>query len=239
MKIAETNTKFLGCVLQEASMEALMPREKLGSEGVGSLTDAELMAILLQTGSREQRVMELAGELTANGRLYNQLAGYTRLEQLTSIKGIGKAKAATVLAALELGRRLLTARPWEQIHLSCPQEGADFLMPKLRYATKEQFVVVMLNSKNRVIGAEVISEGSLTSSIVHAREVFQPAILQHAAAIMVAHNHPSGDPHPSSEDDRVTQHLLEAGKLLLIPVLDHLIIGNGVYYSYAEHQRLE
>ena len=214
-----------------------MPREKLEESGVSGLTDAELMAILLQTGSQEKNVMELAAELTAQGRLYNQLAGYTRLEQLTSIKGIGKAKAAVVLSALELGRRLLSARPWEQIHISCPRDGADFLMPRLRYATKEQFVVVMLNSKNRVIGAEVISEGSLTGSIVHAREVFQPAILQHAASIMVAHNHPSGDPHPSQEDDTVTNHLREAGKLLLIPVLDHVIIGNGVYYSYAEQGR--
>ena len=238
MKITTANTNFLGCALQENGVGPVLPREKMAAEGVGALTDTELMAVLLQSGSKEKSVWALAEELTSQGRLYNQLAGYTRLEQLTIIKGIGTAKAAIVLAALELGRRLVSARPWEQVHVSCPRDGADFLLPRLRYATKECFVVLMLNRKNRIIGAEVVSEGSLTGSVVHAREVFQPAILQHAASILVAHNHPSGDPQPSAEDDEVTRQLVAAGKLLLIPVLDHLVIGNGIYYSYAEHKRI-
>ena len=112
-------------------------------------------------------------------------------------------------------------------------------MPRLRYAAKEQFVVILLDAKNKVIGTEVVSEGSLSTSIVHPRDVFQPAILQNAAAIVVAHNHPSGDPTPSSEDRELTQTLLEAGRALCIPVLDHLIIGDGTYYSFEEDGALQ
>lgn len=112
-------------------------------------------------------------------------------------------------------------------------------MPRLRYAKKEQFIVILLDSKNRVIGTELVSEGTLTDSLVHPREVFRPAILQHAASIVVAHNHPSGDPHPSEEDCDLTQTLTEAGKTLSIPVLDHLIIGDGTYYSFQEDEALE
>ncbi len=155
------------------------------------------------------------------------------------IKGLGQAKAATVLAALEIGRRLASARPLDKFHFGSPQQGAAFLMPRLRYAKKEQFIVILLDSKNRVIGTELVSEGTLTDSLVHPREVFRPAILQHAASIVVAHNHPSGDPHPSEEDCDLTQTLTEAGKTLSIPVLDHLIIGDGTYYSFQEDEALE
>ena len=110
------------------------------------------------------------------------------------------------------------------------------MMPRLRYAAKEQFVVILLNNKNKVIGTEVVSEGSLSSSIVHPREVFVPAILHHAAAIMVAHNHPSGDPKPSIEDEEVTRQLLRSGKVLGIPMIDHVIIGDGNYYSFLENE---
>ena len=176
--------------------------------------------------------------MTADGGLYKRLAGITRLNELTNIKGLGQAKAATVLAALEIGRRIASAKPLEKIHLSCPQDVADFLMPRLRYAAKEQFVVILLNSKNKVIGTEVVSEGSLSSSIVHPREVYAPAILHHAAVIMVAHNHPSGDPKPSLEDEEVTRMLSRSGKVLGIPMIDHVIIGDGNYYSFLENEAL-
>lgn len=182
--------------------------------------------------------MDIAGEMTADGGLYNRLAGITRLSELMHIKGLGQAKAATVLAALEIGRRLASARPLERVHIGSPQEGADFLMPRLRYATREQFIAVMLNSKNRVIATEIISEGTLTASVVHAREVFAPALLHHAAAVIVAHNHPSGDPRPSNEDRQVTDMLADSGKVLGIPLLDHLIIGDGEYYSFQEYGAL-
>ena len=214
------------------------PREKMAANGAAVLTDAELIAILLRTGTAEKSAIDIASEMTADGGLYKRLAGITRLNELTNIKGLGQAKAATVLAALEIGRRIASAKPLEKIHLSCPQDVADFLMPRLRYAAKEQFVVILLNSKNKVIGTEVVSEGSLSSSIVHPREVFAPAILHHAAAIMVAHNHPSGDPKPSIEDEEVTRQLLRSGKVLGIPMIDHVIIGDGNYYSFLENEAL-
>lgn len=212
------------------------PREKMAANGAAVLTDAELIAILLRTGTAEKSAIDIASEMTADGGLYKRLAGITRLNELTNIKGLGQAKAATVLAALEIGRRIASAKPIEKIHLSCPQDVADFLMPRLRYVAKEQFVVILLNNKNKVIGTEVVSEGSLSSSIVHPREVYAPAILHHAAAIMVAHNHPSGDPKPSIEDEEVTRQLLRSGKVLGIPMIDHVIIGDGNYYSFLENE---
>ena len=214
------------------------PREKMAANGAAVLTDAELIAILLRTGTAEKSAIDIASEMTADGGLYKRLAGITRLNELTNIKGLGQAKAATVLAALEIGRRIASAKPLEKIHLSCPQDVADFLMPRLRYAAKEQFVVILLNNKNKVIGTEVVSEGSLSSSIVHPREVYAPAILHHAAAIMVAHNHPSGDPKPSTEDAEVTRMLARSGKVLGIPMIDHVIIGDGNYYSFLENEAL-
>lgn len=214
------------------------PREKMAANGAATLTDAELLAILLRTGTAEKSAIDIAGELTADGGLYKHLAGITRLHELTNIKGLGQAKAATVLAALEIGRRIASAKPIEKIHFSCPQDAAEFLMPRLRYAAKEQFVVVLLNGRNKVIGTELVSEGSLSNSIVHPREVFAPALLKHAAAIMVAHNHPSGDPKPSNEDRDITSMLVRSGKVLGVPLLDHLIIGDGTYYSFLEHEAL-
>ncbi|MBR5791312.1 MAG: DNA repair protein RadC [Phascolarctobacterium sp.] len=210
----------------------------MAANGAAVLTDAELIAILLRTGTAEKSAIDIASEMTADGGLYKRLAGITRLNELTNIKGLGQAKAATVLAALEIGRRIASAKPLEKIHLSCPQDVADFLMPRLRYAAKEQFVVILLNGKNKVIGTEVVSEGSLSSSIVHPREVYAPAILHHAAAIMVAHNHPSGDPKPSFEDEEVTRMLSRSGKVLGIPMIDHVIIGDGNYYSFLENEAL-
>jgi DNA repair protein RadC len=212
------------------------PREKMANKGATALTDAELVAILLRTGTAEKSALDIASELTADGGLYKRLASITRLNELMNIKGLGQAKAATVLAALEIGRRIASAKPVEKIHLSCPQDVAEFLMPRLRYAVKEQFIVILLNGKNKVIGTEVISEGSLSSSVVHPREVYASALLHHAAAIMVAHNHPSGDPKPSDEDREITSLLAQSGKVLGIPLVDHIVIGDGTYYSFLENE---
>ena len=214
------------------------PREKMANNGAAALTDAELIAILLRTGTTEKSAIDIASEMTADGGLYKRLAGITHLNELTNIKGLGQAKAATVLAALEIGRRIASAKPIEKIHFGCPLDAASFLMPRLRYAAKEQFVVILLNGKNKVIGTEVISEGTLSNSLVHPREVYAPALLQHAAAIMVAHNHPSGDPAPSDEDREITKMLERSGKVLNIPLIDHLIIGDGTYYSFLENEAL-
>lgn len=215
------------------------PREKLMARGAGALTDAELLAILLRTGTASQSALSIGRELTRDGGLYKRLAFVSRVQELTQIRGLGQAKAATVLAALELGRRLASARPLDKFYFRGPEDGAAYLMPRLRYATKEQFLVILLNSRNKVIGTELVSEGTLTTSSVQPREVFQAAILQHAASIVVAHNHPSGDPAPSAADQELTRQLVASGKALAIPVLDHLIIGDGTYYSFQEDKALE
>lgn len=215
------------------------PREKLYLHGVQALTDAELLAILLRTGTAQKSALTIAKELAHDGGLYRRLARVSDLNELTQIKGLGQAKAATLLAALEIGRRIASASPLDKVHLRCPQDCAAFLMPRLRYAMKEQFLVILLNSKNKIIGTEVISEGTLTNSVVHPREVYLPAILQHAAAICVAHNHPSGDPQPSKADRELTRVLWAAGQTLCIPLLDHVIIGDGAYYSFQEDEALD
>lgn len=215
------------------------PREKLIARGAGALTDAELLAILLRTGTEAASALCIGRELVRDGGLYKRLARASRVEELTHIRGLGAAKAATVLAALELGRRLASARPWEKFHFGEPRDAAAYLMPRLRYETREKFLVILLDTKNKVIGTEIVCEGSLATVSVHPREVFLPAVLKHAAALVVAHNHPSGDPRPSKEDEELTAMLAEAGKALAVPVLDHLIIGDGTYYSFQEAQALQ
>ena len=214
------------------------PREKMAAGGAAALTDAELVAILLRTGTAEKSALKIADEMTADGGLYKRLAGITNLKELLHIKGLGQAKAATVLAALEIGRRIASASPLDKKHIRCPQDAAEYLMPRLRYAVREQFVVLLLNSRNRVIGAETVTEGTLTGSMAHPREVFKAAILAHAAAVIVAHNHPSGDPEPSDEDKEITRQLVRSGEVLGIPLLDHVIIGDGCYYSFQEYEKL-
>ena len=214
------------------------PREKLLQRGVQALTDAELLAILLRTGTAKKSALDLGRELVADDGLYRRLARTSDLNELMQIKGLGQAKAATVLAALELGRRIASARPLDKVHVRCPQDVADFLMPRLRYATREQFLVILLNSKNLIIGTEIVSEGTLTNSVVHPREVFQPPILQHAAAICVAHNHPSGLAAASNADLLATQAIILALGQVGIDVLDHVILTPTDWFSMAEHGRV-
>ena len=210
------------------------PREKMARFGASALSDAELMALLLRTGTKEQSVLSLSQDLTKNGKLYKELAGVTQLEELTQFKGLGQAKAATVLAALELGRRIATAGTLEKLKLNSPKACAQYLMNRLRYAKKEMFCVILLDGKNMFLDFKVISEGVLNQVTVHPREVFAPAILGHASKIVVAHNHPSGDPKPSNEDNALTKTLFLAGKTLGIDLADHIVIGDGIYYSYQE-----
>ena len=214
------------------------PREKLYVKGAAELTDSELIAILLRTGTKERSALRIAEELTAGGGLTRNLARYQRVEEFDSIKGIGKVKAATILAALELGRRVACASAIEKEHITSPRDGAQYLMGKLRNENHEKFYVVLLDTKNKVLEQKQIAEGSLTCAVVHPREVYAPAILRHAAAILVAHNHPSGDPRPSEEDRELTRALVRTGEIMGIPLLDHVVIGDGRYYSFKEHHEL-
>ena len=214
------------------------PREKLYVKGAMELTDSELIAILLRTGTRERSALRIAEELTAEGGLIRNLARYQRVEEFDRIKGVGKVKAATILAALELGRRVACASAVEKEHITSPRDGAQYLMGKLRNENHEKFYVVLLDTKNKVLEQKQIAEGSLTCAVVHPREVYAPAVLRHAAAILVAHNHPSGDPRPSEEDRELTRALVRTGEIMGIPLLDHVVIGDGRYYSFKEHHEL-
>lgn len=214
------------------------PREKMINNGASVLTDSELLAILIGSGTKEKSALDIARDLTVEGGMLRNLATARDVKELAKMKGLGLAKAATIIAALELGRRVALAEPQSRDSITSPEDGVALLMPRLRYETKEHFLVVLLNSKNKVLQIEQISEGSLNSSVVHPREVFMPAVLHHAAAILAAHNHPSGDPTPSKEDKDLTKTLAEAGKYMGIPVLDHIIIGDASYFSFKEHSYL-
>jgi len=211
------------------------PRERLAANGPQALSTTELMAILIGSGNKKRSALDIARDLTVSKKKLKELAQASSVTQLTNIPGLGPAKATLILAALELGKRLVEAEGVEQLKLSSSSDVARFFMPRLRYASNEHFLLVLLNSKNKVIAVKQISEGSVSSSIVHPREVFSPAVEFHAAAIIVGHNHPSGDPSPSSDDEILTEALAQAGQVLGIPLLDHLIIGDGNYYSFKSH----
>ena len=206
------------------------PREKLLQHGASSLSDTELLAILLRTGTTAQSVLHLAEAVLVKYRD----KGLTAIVHMADISGIGPAKAATILAAVELGRRLSSRAAAQQTTIHGPEDVAAYAMPLFRYELKEHFAVMLLDIRNHVIAMPVISIGSLTSSVVHPREVFREAIQRSAAALILLHNHPSGDPNASEEDLAITRQLVRAGKLMDIPVLDHVILGDGRFLSLKE-----
>jgi len=210
------------------------PREKLLLRGSQNLSDAELVAILLRTGKKGKSVLEISRELISNEGNLAMLATKTA-DSLQKISGIGKDKAATLVAAFELSRRILSQAKWfSNQKVTSPREIADIFIPMLRDDTKERFIVVCLNSSNKIIKHETISIGSLNSSVVHPREIFKVAIDCSSASIILIHNHPSGNPEPSNEDIRITKKVVESGKILDIPVFDHLIIAGDTYTSFVE-----
>jgi DNA repair protein RadC len=207
-----------------------MPRERMARLGPNALSNAELIAVLLGTGSTGESVLHLSQRLLSRvGNLRKMLD--VSLEELMAIKGIGMAKAIQLLAAVELGRRVAKTTPEERWTIRSPEDVAELMMEELRYLTQEHFVCLFLNTKNQVIGRNTIFIGSLNSSIVHPREVFKDAIRRSSAAIICLHNHPSGDPTPSKEDIDVTKRLIECGRILGIDVLDHIVIGDGKFCS--------
>ena len=210
------------------------PREKLLLRGAQSLSDAELVAILLRTGKKGKSVIEIARELISSEGNLAMLATKT-VDSLQQISGIGKDKAAALAAAFELSRRILSQPKWlANKKITSPQDIAEIFIPILRDDNKEKFIVVCLNSANKVIKHETISIGNLNSSVVHPREVFKVAIDNSAASIILIHNHPSGNPEPSNEDIRITKKIVETGKIMEIPVFDHLIIAGETYTSFVE-----
>jgi DNA repair protein RadC len=201
--------------------------------GSDSLSNAELLAILLRTGSSGQSVIGLAEHLLARfGGLRSLMEA--DIQELVAIPGMGPAKAVQLQAAIEVGRRIARLSREPAATIRSPQDVADLLMDRLRFEKKEHFIVIHLDTKNQVIGEEVASIGSLDSSIVHPREIFKSALKKSSASIICVHNHPSGDPTPSREDILVTKRLFEVGQLMGIEVLDHVIIGEHRFTSLKE-----
>ena len=211
------------------------PREKLIDRGAAALSDTELLAILLRTGTSSVSVLHLAEEVLAKYRDKGLVAIMNMSPQeIATVHGVGLAKAATIVAAVELGRRLSTRAAQKTEKIEGPEDAARYMMPMLRYEQKEHFLVMLLDVRTRVIATSTISVGGLTSSIAHPREVFREAIRHSAAALILVHNHPSGDPSPSREDIQLTRQMMKAGDVMGIPVLDHIILANDDFLSIKE-----
>lgn len=210
------------------------PREKLILRGSQNLSDAELLAILLRTGTKGKSVITLAQEIINKYSGLSNLAIQTH-DALKNNLGIGKDKAATLLAAFELSKRIEANKKWKfNKKITSPKDIADIFIPLLRDEVKEKFFVICLSSSNKIIKYDLISVGTLNSSVVHPREVFKVAIENNSANIILLHNHPSGNMEPSSEDISLTKRFIEAGKFLEIHVFDHIIIAGDNYTSFIE-----
>jgi DNA repair protein RadC len=209
------------------------PREKLRTHGAAALGDNELIALVLGQGSRRGGALMVANALLA---AHNGLHGLARCaaDDLRATSGIGHARAAQIAAAIELGRRTLTRGPGARRQITIPRDAAEYLMPRFGARPVEQFGIVLLDTKFRVIRSAILASGTLNSTIVQPREVFRVAAVGGAAAIVVFHNHPSGDPTPSAEDVDLTRRLVAAGVLMGIDVLDHVILGDSRYWSFKE-----
>jgi len=213
------------------------PRERLLQRGPDALTEAELLAIVIRDGTREESALDLARRLV---KMSGGLRGLSQMSiaELCRVKGIGPARAAQVKAALSLARRLgaQTLRPGQRF--TCAQDVYDHFHPALRYLKKERFLCVLLDVKNRVIREEVISEGGLTAAMLDPKELLRAAVAASAAAMIVVHNHPSGDPQPSRDDLQVTRRIREVCNLAGIRLLDHVVIGEEGFVSLAETGRM-
>ena len=209
------------------------PREKLLRLGPGALGDNELLAVVLGSGCRRADALTLANEiLQARGGLH-RVASATPGD-LARVGGVGAVKAGQVLAALELGRRTVSQAPCARPHIRSPRDAAALLLPTFGSRATEQFGVVLLDSKHRVLRTTVVATGTLNSTIVEPRDVFREGLLASAAAVVVFHNHPSGDPTPSREDRELTARLVAAGRLVGIDVVDHVVLGDARYCSFRE-----
>ncbi len=212
------------------------PRERLATFGPDALSTPELLAIILRVGSSRGSAISLANQLLSHFGSLKAIAKAT-VSELSTVAGVGTAKAAQIKAAFELGKRLATASD-ERPVLTSPELAANLLMERMRYHDKEHFEALLLDTRNRLIAIRSVSIGSLSSNVAHPREVFHEAVAHSAASIIVAHNHPSGDPTPSKEDEALTRRLVQAGEILGIAVLDHLIIGDGRWVSMKAQGRM-
>jgi DNA repair protein RadC len=208
------------------------PREKLEHKGAGFLSEAELLAILIRTGNKGASALDLAKRLLSEGKTLRDVAQMT-VQDFAEV-GIGKARATSIIAACELSRRFPSSMGKEKPVFHSPEDVAHIFVPKLRDLKHEEFWVLLLTSANSLIADKMITSGTLNSSLVHPRECFQDALTHSAASVIFVHNHPSGNAEPSQEDVAITKQLVESGKVLGIPVHDHIIVAGGTFTSFAD-----
>ncbi len=213
------------------------PRERLQKCGAEALSDSELLAIILRTGTAKVSAMQLAAQLLGRFKSFRGIASAS-IEELCEIDGIGPAKAAQIKAAFEIGTRLSKVNDNDNNLIRSSKDVRDMVWHEMRMYDQEHFKIVLLNTKNRVIRIETVTVGILDSSIVHPREVFKSAIKSNAACVILVHNHPSGDSTPSRDDEAVTRRLYDAGELVGISVVDHIIIGEKSYYSFKDNNKI-
>lgn len=213
------------------------PREKLMKKGSSTLTDEELVAILLRTGTSDLNALDLAQYILRSSGGLSGLMQYS-FEDLSKIHGVKEAKACQLLAGIELGKRAFAREAREKFSLSSPQSIADLMMTEMRYLKIEKFIALLLDTKNHLIAQEEISIGGISYSLVDPRSVFEAGLRKGANAMVLVHNHPSGNPHPSEEDKLLTKRMAEVGELLSLKILDHIIIGDQKYFSFKEHSLL-
>lgn len=219
-------------------MLADRPREKLMGHGARSLSEAELIAILMRSGTRNKSALDVAKELLSKHN--NSLAAVSKLSvhELMQIKGIGEAKAVTITAAMELGRRRMTESAMKKSQIGSSVDAYDLLHPRMRDLTQEAFWIILLDRRSKVIALEEIHVGGMSAMVVDPKIIFQKALERKASALILSHNHPSGTPSPSMEDIRLTEKIIAAGNFIDIKILDHIIIGEGTYFSFADEGKM-
>ncbi len=214
-----------------------MPYERFLKYGAESLTDTELLAIILRTGTKEKSALELAGDiLHLQGNMQGKLIGLHQLSlaELKSIPGIGEVKAVKIKALGELAVRMATQSIREVPKFDSPDKLAEYYMERMRHYTTECVLLVMLDNKGHMLGEHIVSKGTVNASLISPREIFIKALKFDASSIILIHNHPSGDPSPSGPDRQITRQIYECGKLMNIPLIDHIIIGDNTYASLSE-----
>ena len=215
------------------------PRERLMRQGVRTLSNAELLAILISSGVNQSSAMELASKLLTIDQEGIGFLANCEPEEILNVRGIGQAKACRIISAIELGKRVAARSQGGKPSVNTSEAVANMLMEDMRYLKKEHFKVVLLNVKNQVITVDLVAVGGLSSAKIHPREVFSNAVKKSAASLVLAHNHPSGNPIPSEQDVLLTKRLQEAGRILGIEVVDHIVIGDGVYHSMRANYLME
>jgi DNA repair protein RadC len=214
------------------------PREKLLQQGSRSLSEAELLAILMRIGTRNRSALDVAKELLAFYDNSLTVLAKVSVHDLMKIKGIGEAKAVSIAAALELGRRRVTENALQKGQITSSVDAYDLLHSRMRDMTQESFWIILLDRRSRVISIEEIHVGGMSAMVVDPKVIFQRALARKACSVNLSHNHPSGAPTPSTEDIRLTEKIKSAGNFMDIKVLDHVIIGEGAYYSFADEGKM-